>query len=705
MSALSRMAISSRPRSYHQTYFPLVRTAPVLGRFFAPDDDALPFGKRVVVLSEGVWRQQFGGARAILDRPVSIDGVQYTVIGVAPAGFTGADLSVVDLWLPLSTGAASVAGQNWATNAQGAWLTLTVRTKPATVFAKGDAYITRLFRSLPTRPSWSDPEISAHLHSIRGERNADGSLGTEARITIWLSAVSFSVLLIAWASAANLFVGRALAKRREAAIRIALGSSRMRLISQAICEGVVLALLGGCAGALCAHWAVGGLHAFLIPNIGAVEAFGWKGSVATVLAAIVLGLTIGLFSARRFAASLEGDLRAHHSSLDPTSRRLQAGLIVVQVMLSTMLLVACGLFLRSLTRSRSASLGFDPSDVLAVYDTPEPRTPAALRIGADAPFDLVSRLPGLVAVSRSMTIPFSTLVSFNVRTSTRDSIPIQAGAGPYGNYVSPDYFGVLKIPLMRGRVFSRDDSYGAAPVAIVNETMAQTLWRGKDAIGQCLIVQNTSRCATIVGVVSDVHQRLMEERRSLQLYLPFAQQPQPAAGRILLRLRGHSALIPQLRQELADIEPSAIRINVRPLDELIATQRRPWQVGSLLFGSFALMALIVACFGTYSVIAHSTVRRSREIGLRLTLGATPVRVLLLVVKDGVRVGLAGLLLGTVASLLIAPHLSSLLFRTSPRDGLVYGVAGLVLMVAVVGASGIPALRAARSDPTSSMRAE
>jgi predicted permease len=688
-------------------FFPLLGTAPLVGRFFSAAEDAPPAGVPVAVLSEGLWRRRFGADRGIIGRTVAIDGTPYTVIGVAPGGFTGAAVQRVDVWLPLSTGAARLAGDQWATNAGAAWLELAVRVRPGATVAQGGAYATQVLRTMPDRPTWSDPAIRAVLHPIRGVRNVDGTLTREARVAGWLGGVAVLVLLIACANVTNLLLARALQRRRDAAVRIALGGSRGRLIVQACSEGVVLAIVGSGAALVLARWSMGALHALLLPDLPPPAALDDVRAIAATLAVgVALGVGIGLAAAlRSFGGDVAHELRGGVAR-PRASVRAERWLIVGQATLSTLLLVGAGLFLRSARRARAAELGFDPAHVLVVTtESATERSPTAL--GADAGFERVQRLPGVAAASRSMTVPFSARIAMSVRTPGRDSLPASAGSGPLGNYVSPSYFHVLGIAVREGRAFSADDRRGAPPVAIVNETMARTLWPGQTALGECLIVERTSGCATVVGVVADVREHAIDERAPMQLYLPFAQRPPIVGpGRLLLRLApGARAGIPALRRALAAIDPSATYVGLQPLDDFVAQERRPWRLGALLFGIFAALALVVASVGTYSVLAHDAAFRRRELGVRLALGARPADVLSLVVRDGMRLAGAGIALGLGAAAVLAPHLTGLLFHTSPHDAAVYAGVAIVLLGATAAASLIPARRAAGIDPAISMRAE
>lgn len=674
------------------SFFPLLGTTPLLGRFFSPAEDAPPAGVPVVVLSEELWRRRFGADRGIIGRTVPIDGASYTVVGVAPAGFTGA---------------ARLVGDHWATNAGAAWLELALRLRTDATLAQGAAYATQVLRAMPERPAWSDPAIRAVLHPIRGVRNVDGTLTREARVAGWLGGVAVVVLLVACANVTNLLLARALQRRRDAAVRIALGGSRARFIAQACGEGAVMALVASGAALVLARLSMGALHTLLLPDLPPPAALdGGRAVVAMLVVGMGLGAGIGLAAAlRSFGGDVAHELRGG-AARPRASVRAQRWLIVGQTTLSTLLLVGAGLFLRSARRARAAELGFDPAHVLVVTtESTTERSPTAL--GSDLGFERVQHLPGVVAASRSMTVPFSARIAMRVHTPDRDSLPASAGNGPIGNYVSPSYFHVLGIAVREGRPFSTDDRRGAPSVVIVNETMARTLWPGRSAIGECLIIERVSGCATVVGVVADVRQHAIDERAPMQLYLPFAQRPPIVGpGRVLLRLApGGSAGIPALRRALAAIDPSATYVGLEPLDDVVAQERRPWRLGALLFGIFAGLALVVASVGTYSVLAQEAASRQRELGVRLALGARPVDVLSLVVRDGLRLAGAGVALGLGAATLLAPHLAGLLFHTSPRDAAVYAGVALVLLGAAAAASLLPARRAAGIDPVVSMRAE
>jgi len=698
-------------------FFGFFDAPPVLGRYFTASEDEPPTPAPVAVLSQRLWETQFGSRRDVLGSTLQIDAVAYTIIGVAPDALVG-------LWpyqppaafVPVATYAASRRRPEWATTYGTAFgLGMIIRRKPGVTVAAASADLTNAFRR--SYQAQFDAEARtgdltrlrprAIAASILTERGPQPS--SVARVATWLSGVTLIVLLIACANVANLLLARTIRRRREIAIRIALGVSRRRLFGQLLTEGMVLALLGLVAGVVIAIWGSNVLRALLLPD---TEPTALITDTRTLLFAGAVALCVGLLTglapmtqARR--ASLTGDLKSGAREGGSERARLRTALLVVQSALSVVLLVGAALFVRSLGNVRNVRLGFDADSVLVVSLNMrdvrlDSATTVALRLRL---LESARSVPGVSHASLQESVPFGGQSSWRIFVTGIDSV---SRLGQFNvNMVSPDYFATMGTRIVRGRGIGSADVDGARRVAVIGEAMGAALWPGQDPMGRCFRIEaDTMPCTYVVGVAQDIHSQTIEADSRLFLYYLPAAQWLPQEGGLFVRARGDpSRLVEPVRTQLQREMPGTSFVTVRRLGDIVDARLRSWIVGAAVFTAFGSLALVLASIGLYSVIAYNVTQRKRELGVRLALGAAPAGIVRLVVAESVRFALAGIVIGSVVSFAGGSWIAPLLFQQSPRDPAVFSLVTAVLLGVAVAASWVPAMRAASVDPKTALQAE
>lgn len=712
-------------------YFALLGVHPALGRFFQRDEDTDTGTPNTAVLGYAYWRQQYAGSRDVIGRTIEVGRSAYTIVGVAPEGFTGTELRDVDVWLPIGAAGALRFGNNprWATDPSSQWLLVLARVRPGIAPAHAAAEATAAYRAW-LRTTILDPSTE-RLAAVDSQNVVLGSIvpgrslwtwagsgsGNDARISELLGGVALVVLLIACANVANLLLVRALGRRREIAVRIALGVSRRRLVSQLVVEGVVLALIGTAGALAVAQAASPALRRWLIGE-GA-----WSG---TAIGGRMLAITAGVGLLTGIITSLAPALQAIRSdaatSLKAGARdgtvqrsRMRTALLVTQAALAIVLLSGAGFFLRSLRNAAALDLGVDRDHVLiAQLD----QNVLGMQ-GADLHqlFDELAAsartVPGIDRAAVSIGLPFG--LSWGTAVSAPGRELPTSGRSPVQYAVSAPYFDALGIRTLRGRAFDAGDRATSAPVAIINETMARLDWPDRNPIGECVRIEDTAApCATIVGVVSNTNRQDLIEAPVAQIYRPLDQVPARESRSVLssfgYTLVAHSrgnavALVEPLRRALQSTRPSMPYVNVTALDDVIGQQTRTWATGARVFTAVGALALLLAGVGLFSVIAFAIGQRMHEFGVRTALGARRVDLLWHTMARGVAPAAAGILVGVLLTLAGGRFLTSLLFQESPFDPVALGVASAIMLACAVAASLVPAVRAAHVDPTIALRAD
>ena len=670
-----------------------------IGRTISPEDDR-PGRNRVVVVSSALWQRRFRGDPGIVGRTITLDGIPHTVLGVMPPAFQIPDAEIA-AWVPMST----VGEDDVPHTREVRWLQVVGRLRPgATLAAAGagiDALFSRLARQYPASNTGFDRAILVPLPAAL-------TRDVRAPILVLLGAVSL-LLLIACVNVANLLLARGSARDREMAIRTALGASRGRLIRQLLTESLLLSLAGGALGVLLARWGIDGLLALAGGQVPRATEIGLNPMVLAfaLLASIVTGLAFGLLPAMHATGSLRGSLEGSGRSGTParSGRRLSRALVLGQTAFAVALLFGAGLLIRSFWRLTHVDSGLSAESVLAVSITiPDP----VLEAEKDAAYRLsiltrLRALPGVVAVGASKTLPLhggGEAYKFTVE-GRGDVGTIAPEAGTV--IVTPGYFAALGIPVLRGRDLRESDIESGALVLHVNNALARRVWGDADPIGKALLLGENR--LEVVGVVGDVRNEGLALPPRGTIYVPTSIFPRSSMKIFLRTASDPAALATAVRAAIRGIDPDLPISRVAPLPEIVsATVARP-RFLMLLVAGFAAAALLLAALGIYGVISFGVAQRTREIGIRMALGADRASVRRLVVSEGMALAAGGLGLGVVAGLVLSRALRSVLFEVPPGDpATLAAVAALLAGVAFLACS-IPAMRAANLDPQAALRSD
>jgi predicted permease len=696
------------------SYFAFFDAPPVLGRFFSATEDSVPAGAPVAVLGYRFWQTELGSRRDVLGEKLRIGRTLCTIIAVAPPGFRGVEeQDDPELYIPLSTFGMDARGPSYVDNYGFYWIGAIVRRKPGVTRAAASADLGAAFeRSWHVQAARDGEPVTAmtHLGAIAGPVQFErGPLaGPTSKVVVWAGGVTFIVLLIACANVANLLLARALVRRREIALRRALGISRGRLLRQLMTESFVLAVAGGIAGLLVAQWGGALLRSIFLPPDAATNVLGdgrtlGVALIVTLFVAIVTGLAPAWHATR---TQLSGALTGAGRDSGLRSASARSALLVIQAALSVVLLVGAGLFVLSLRHVRALRLGYDVDPILVVTDNPRgARLDSIGRIALENRLVETARtVPGVVAASVVSSVPFWGFESRALFVPGVDSVDL------LGNFdiqaVGSDYFTVAGTRLLRGRAFDKGDRAGTTPVTIVSEGMARALWPGAEPLGKCIHVELLAApCTIVIGVAEDLRLHSFTGTREYIYYLPIAQFAMPT-GMLFVRTTGDAARsVEDVRQVLQRAMPGAAYVTVRPFRDVIDPTMQSWRTGATVFVAFGALALVLAGIGLYSVIAYGVAQRRREIGVRIALGASARSVVTLVMRGGVRLVAVGILLGTATAALVAPRISELLFQEHPTDPLVYLTVATVLLSVAIVAMVAPALAAARVDPNLMLRTD
>ena len=700
-------------------YFRLLGVRPAAGRLLSADDAKLPNGQPVAVIGFGLWQRQFGGDPGVVGRDLLLSSTHVRVVGVAPPGFNGIGTRPLDVWMPVTLASALLpSGPQWPwATADNAWLHAIARIGPGVHPQSVGARATALLRAAALERATRDTSISIELQSIVPARAA---LSPEAKIAALLGAVSVLVLLLACANASNLMLARTIRRRREIAIRLALGVSRRRLVAGLVVDALLLATFGGVAAIAVA--AAGGT---LMRDV-LLDGFVWNGSlvdgrtigfvaIVTVAAGLITGLLPGLALLRRF--DLSRGISEGRQSAGVHRSRFISSLVITQTVFSCMLLIGALLFVRSLANVRRVPLGMDLEHTVVVSLDARVLRTAASR--ADALFaDMgaaVARVSGVASIAIAEGTPFSEWylsTKIGVPGHAADSPEIQRGA--FIRAVTSSYFATIGTRVVRGRAFAEaDDRVSGEQIAIVSADMAKALWPDVDPIGRCVrLGADSMPCRRIVGVAEATQESAVGPNDTMSpyaaiVYVPLSQGRHTVGARTLIAridARPNEA-IGQIRRAVQQVDPTMPLADVWLMQSRHDPEIRPWQLGATMFGVFGALALVVAALGLYSVIAYSVAQRTGEMGIRIALGARATDIVALVGSQGARLAGIGIVIAVAGAAALAPLVQPLLFHVSARSAATYVAAGVVMIVVAVAASMVPAARAARVSPMSVIRSE
>jgi predicted permease len=710
-------ALPARAGYVSASLFPTLGTQPVLGRFFGDAEDSEAGAAPVAVLSYAAWRRWYGGDVSALGRTIAIGDGRYTIIGVAPEGFTGPQFGTVDLWMPMGLKSVRM-GTDWRTTWTSQWLQIVGRLKPGITQAQAGNELTslmhRTYQGNETYVRDGQVSVAGLSADESGRESADVS------VVRWLFGVTLIVLTIACANVVNLLLARGVRRSREVALRFALGAQRLRLMRLLLVESLLLSF-GGALGGVALAYAMGGIARKAI--------FSWvdwstspvDGRVlgASIALALVTGLVVGVLPAwRAVRASVTDRMKQGARDGGGHRSRIRHALTIAQASLSVVLLVGAGLFMRSLYRVWTLPLGMDP-DRVAVIEIPRTglariADPAAREVERTRrrqvsleQVDAVRRLSGVEHASVAVGMPFGNRFTVEVRIPGFQSTPKLSTGTPSVSAVGPDYFATMGTGIVRGRAFGPEDRQGSEPVVIVNQTMADTIWPKQDPIGKCFYSGGKDApCFRIVGIAQATHQTALRESPSMHYYIPFGQEVNFGGTVLLARGTGDpTALADAIRRAVLGADPTSRYATVTTVQDAIDPQTKQWRVGATVFGLAGLLALLVAAMGIYSVMSYLVADRTHEIGVRLALGARRSDVTRLILQTSVGMAVAGAAGGCLLALLSSSRVADLLFETSPRDPLVYGAAAAVIVLGALVAGIVPSVRANRISPLEALRAD
>jgi len=700
-------------------YFTTLGVPPARGRVYTAAEDQQPNGELVVVLSDTYWQRRFGSDPNIVGRGVIVNGKPATVIGVAPKQFSGMEVIFnPDMWIPIQMWATqlSTQGPGQLTNRDDHRLRVWARLKPGVSFTQAatalDVEAERLARAYPE----TNRAVKFRLFPSWEARFEPGTGKVNALASAMLGVVAALVLLLACANVANLLLARAASRQKEVAVRMALGAGRGRLVRQFLAEGLLLALLGAGVAVVLAFWAIGGLNSLTTLSSYPLRLeFRMDARVLlfTALTAVLTTLIFGALPALRATRpDLTGALKGEGVTIGLKERRfsLRNVLVVAQVALSLVLLISAGLFLRTVQKAQAADLGIRKSDAvvatlnLAVQGYDEPRGRALFR-------ELLTRvraLPGVEHAALAFPVPLEFDASlYEVIVEGREAPPEKEKIGMMGTLISPGYFATAGTPIVGGRDFSEHDNANSERVVIVNETAARTYWPGQSPLGRRIYLSSRdSQPLTVVGIARDGKYRMYFEDPMPYIYVPYEQRYRPYLTLFVHSKRDTAGLVADIRREVSALDANLPLFAVRSMETFLneRTFAGP-RLLSLLLGIFGLVGLALAAVGIYGVMAYSVSRRTREIGIRMALGARPGDVLAMVLRQGVTLTVIGTAIGIAGALGLAQVVRVLLYGISPADPLTFaGVSAVLLLTALI-ACAVPARRAAKVAPMEALRYE
>ncbi len=706
------------------SYFPLLGVEAAVGRTFTADEDRTPETNLAALLSFGLWQRRFGGDAQVIGKTLELEKRRFTIVGVAPPGFRG-QRGTADAWVTMMA-APLLRYKGVLTNSKNYWFEVIARLKDGATLAQAQAEMPQLSEQIEQK--YPSPKIlkgDARVPALAPLQAAKVDPAIKKSFLILLAAVGLA-LLIACANTANLLLARAVARRREFAVRMALGSGRFRLIRQLITESMLLALLGGALSVLVAHWGLAWLMNFR-PNDSAqfwtsythtldfftVE-LDWRALGFNFALTLLTGVLFGVFPAVQSSlTNVNETLKegAGGSSVGFRSlRRLSARsvLVVGELTLSLVLLIGAGLMIQSLARLQAVNLGYAPENLMTMGAPSRTAKPEFY----EQLLARVQALPGVEQASLGSTAPLlghATITGMGIEGRADNKQTAQAGLGVHS--VSPDYFRTLRVNLLKGRVFTDRDRAGAPRVAIINQTAAENFFPGEEPLGKRIQVgvspsyETAENFVEIVGVVADVRYGRLEDAIKPDVYLSCLQPTDPAQTLIIRTRVDPAAITAAVRREVLALDRNVSLTAIQTMRERVADVTSRTRFIAVLLGLFAGLALLLAAIGIYGVMATSVSARTRELGVRIALGAQKGDVLRLLLREGAMLVIAGSALGLLAAWALLRVLQSQLYDMSTTDPLTFGVVALILAAVALFACYLPARRATKTDPVIALRRE
>jgi putative ABC transport system permease protein len=687
-------------------FFRTLGVAPATGRGFTPEEDS-PSGERVAILGDGLWRRRFGADGGMVGRKIMLNGAAYTVVGIMPPGFEY--VGPPDVILPMRVNpAGGEEGYNW---------TVIGRLKRGVTPDQARSETLALFdKFAATYPSKSEKGKEEHrLMLWRKSMTAD----VQELLWILLGAVGF-VLLIACANVANLQLTRATGRRREVAIRMALGAGGWRVVRQLLTEGVTLALVGGAAGLLLAVWGVDAMMALLpkgyLPRAEEIN-IDWRVMLFALGASILTGVISGLAPAlQTLRVDVLRNLKegAGKTGAEVARGRLRGALVVVEIALALTLTIGAGLLLRTFANLRGVDKGFDARNTLTFYISPRGKsydTVAKMNDLYRRSLERFRSLPGVESAALTNVVPLDAWFNLPYMLAGQNK---PSGSAEY-RLISNDYFDAMKMSLRRGRKFNDGDAVGAEPVIVINEAFARRNFANVEPLGQevyvCCGERGDLAMRRVVGVVNDTKQRGLDRPAPSTVFIPIVQstegmKDQARSMDFVIRATGDPlALGAMVRSEMRSLDASVPVMGLRSMEQLVGRSVARPRFNMSLIGLFAALGLVLAAVGIYGVMAYGVSQRTHEIGLRMALGAQARDVMKMVVRQGMALATIGVAIGLIASYALTRLMKTMLFGVSATDPLTFTVIALLLAMVALFACWIPARRATKVDPMVSLKYE
>ena len=694
--------------SVTSNFFPLLGVQPLLGRSFLTEEDR-PGANKVAVLSYSLWQSRYGADRNVLNREILLNGEKHSVIGVMPASFQFFEKDA-RLWVPIA-----LDPENWA-NRGGHYLKVVARLRPGVSLSQAQADMQAIMRriGMDHPEETMEGKLGAVVLPMRDELVGDA----RGSLIVLLVAVAF-VLLIACANVAGLLLARAVGRRKEIALRMALGAGRSRVIRQLLTESLLLAAAAGVIGSLLAYASFAFLQG-LVPEQMALAAslkLDVRILMFTLAISLITGVIFGLVPALQSANFDLNDALKQSSGRVTSTGRLRSAMIVFEVAVSLVLLVGAGLLIQTLFQLFRQYSILEPEKVLTMrtilprekYKEPQLRDNYYQQV-----LQRVENLPGVVAAGYSTSVPLSWKGGTSGFYPEGLTAPIPGMAYDANHrQVSTNYLKAMNVPLRQGRYFESSDNAQSLPVVIINETMARQYWPGENALGRRLKIGDPNepgkQWKEIVGIVADIRQMGIDEPVKAEMYLPYQQitdWPGYLPRDLAIRTNGDTSnLAGPVRQIIREVDPDQPVSNVATMAELLGEEAAQRRMGMIMLAGFAALALLLASLGIYGVLAYFVTQHTNEIGVRQALGATPRNILFLVLRKGMVLTLAGVVIGLIAAFALTRLMSSLLFGVAAADPLTFASVPLLLVLVALLACYIPARRATKVDPLVALRYE